>query len=41
MKKIYLILLIFSLFILNVNAKEDYAPTAKSAILVDNATGKV
>ena len=41
MKKIYLILLIFSFFILNVNAKEDYAPTAKSAILVDNATGKV
>ena len=41
MKKIYLILLIFSLFILNVNAKEDYAPTAKSAILVDNATGKI
>ena len=41
MKKIYLILLVFGLFILNVNAKEDYAPSAKSAILIDNATGEV
>lgn len=41
MKKIYLILLVFGLFILNVNAKEDFAPTAKSAILIDNATGEV
>ena len=41
MKKICLILLTLGLCVLNVYAKEDYAPSAKSAILIDNATGEV
>ena len=41
MKKVLLI--IMSFFVLNLNdlAEEDFAPTAKSAILVDNLSGKV
>ncbi len=41
MKKICLILLTLGLCVLNVYAKEDFAPSAKSAILIDNATGEV
>lgn len=41
MKKICLILLTLGLYVLNVYAKEDFAPSAKSAILIDNATGEV
>lgn len=41
MKKILLIIMAFCVGILPVMAAEDYAPTAKSAILLDNATGKV
>lgn len=41
MKKILLIIMTFCIFLTNVQGAEDYAPTAKSAILVDRATGKV
>lgn len=41
MKKILLIVMTFLMLITSVKAAEDYAPTAKSAILVDSATGKV
>lgn len=41
MKKCLLIIMAFCLFVSNVKAEEDYAPGAKSAILVDSATGKV
>ncbi len=41
MKKCLLIVMAFCIFILNVNAEEDYALGAKSAILIDSATGKV
>ena len=41
MKKCLLIIMAFFLLLGNVKAEEDYAPTAKSAILVDYATGKV
>ena len=41
MKKCLLIIMVFCLFAGNVKAEEDYAPGAKSAILVDSATGKV
>ncbi len=41
MKKILLIVMAFLMFLTSVKAAEDYAPTAKSAILVDSATGKV
>ena len=41
MKKCLLIIMTFCLFVGNVKAEEDYAPGAKSAILVDSATGKV
>ena len=41
MKKCLLIIMAFCLFVGNVKAEEDYAPGAKSAILVDSATGKV
>ena len=41
MKKYLLIVVAFLLFMGNIKAAEDYAPGAKSAILVDNATGKV
>ena len=41
MKKCLLIIMAFCLFVGNVKAEEDYAPGAKSAILVDWATGKV
>ena len=41
MKKILLIIMSFLCFNLNVLAEEDFAPTAKSAILVDNLSGKV
>lgn len=41
MKKILLIIMTFCVFLTNVQGAEDYAPTAKSAILVDKATGKV
>lgn len=40
MKKILILLLLF-MFIPIVKADEDYAPNAKSAILVDNLSGKV
>ena len=41
MKRYLLIIVAFCLFISNAKAVEDYAPGAKSAILIDNATGKV
>ena len=41
MKKCLLIIMAFCLFVGNVKAEEDYAPGAKSAILIDSATGKV
>ena len=41
MKKCLLIIMAFCLFVGNVKAEEDYALGAKSAILVDSATGKV
>lgn len=41
MKKCLLIIMAFCLFVGNAKAEEDYAPGAKSAILVDSATGKV
>ena len=41
MKRYLLIIVVFCLFISNAKAAEDYAPGAKSAILIDNATGKV
>ncbi len=41
MKKWLIIIVAFCLFTLNVQAAEDYAPGAKSAILMDFATGKV
>lgn len=41
MKKIYILFIMFMFLASNVYAEEDFAPTAKSAILVDNATGKV
>lgn len=41
MKRYLLIIVAFCLFISNAKAAEDYAPGAKSAILIDNATGKV
>lgn len=41
MKKCLLIIMAFCLFVGNVKAEEDYATGAKSAILVDSATGKV
>ena len=41
MKKFLLIIMTFCLFVEPVKAEEDYAPGAKSAILIDSATGKV
>ena len=41
MKKIWLVIMTFCLFMVTVYAEEDYAPGAKSAILVDSATGEV
>lgn len=41
MKKFWLIIMTFCLFLSNAKAQEDFAPGAKSAILVDAATGKV
>lgn len=41
MKKVLLIIMSFFILNLNVLAEEDFAPTAKSAILVDNLSGKV
>ena len=41
MKRYLLIIVAFCLFISNAKAAEDYAPGAKSAILIDNATRKV
>ena len=41
MKRCLLIIMTFCLFITDVQAEEDYAPGAKSAILVDSATGEV
>lgn len=41
MKKILLILLAFMVGSFNVLAEEDFAPNAKSAILIDSATGEV
>lgn len=41
MKKVLLIIMSFFVLNLNVLAEEDFAPTAKSAILVDNLSGKV
>ena len=41
MKKFLLIIMTFCLFVGPVKAEEDYAPGAKSAILIDSATGKV
>ena len=41
MKKVLLIIMSFLCFNLNVLAEEDFAPTAKSAILVYNLSGKV
>lgn len=41
MKKILLIIMSFFILNLNVLAEEDFAPTGKSAILVDNLSGKV
>lgn len=41
MKKIWLVIMTFCLFMGTVYAEEDYARGAKSAILVDSATGEV
>ena len=41
MKKILLIIMSFFVLYLNVLAEEDFAPNGKSAILVDNLSGKV
>ena len=41
MKKFLLIIMTFCLFISSVKAEEDFAPGAKSAILMDFATGQV
>lgn len=41
MKKVLLIIMSFFVLNLNALAEEDFAPTAKSAILVDNLSGKV
>ena len=41
MKKIYLIIITFLLAIINVKAEEDLAPNAKSAILMDAASGTI
>lgn len=41
MKKVLLIIMSFFVLNFNVLAEEDFAPTAKSAILVDNLSGKV
>lgn len=41
MKKILLIIMSFFILNLNVLAEEDFAPNGKSAILVDNLSGKV
>ena len=41
MKKILLIIMSFLFLTLGVKAEEDFAPNAKSAILVDNLSGKV
>lgn len=41
MKKILLIIMSFFVLNLSVLAEEDFAPSAKSAILVDNLSGKV
>lgn len=41
MKKILLIIMSFFVLNLNVLAEEDFAPNGKSAILVDNLSGKV
>ena len=42
MKKIvFVFLLIFSLFIVNVSAEEDIVPNAKSAILIEASSGKI
>ena len=41
MKKVLLIIMSFLFLTLGVKAEEDFAPNAKSAILVDNLSGKV
>lgn len=41
MKKLLLIIMAFCMFMMMPKAAEDYTKTAKSAILVDNLTGKV
>lgn len=41
MKKYLLIIMLFFMFIFNVKATEDLAPSAKSAILIDSLSGKV
>lgn len=41
MKKVWLVIMTFCLFLSNVKAQEDFASGAKSAILMDAATGKV
>lgn len=41
MKRILLIIMAFLFIVLPVNAAEDYAPNAKSAILIDSATGSI
>lgn len=41
MKKFVFILIVFTMFLGNVEADEDFAEYAKSAILVDNISGKV
>lgn len=41
MKKIYILFIMFMFLVPCVNAEEDFVQYAKSAILVDNATGKV
>ena len=41
MKKILFLLLTFCLFTYGVNAAEDLAPNSKSAILIEQSTGKI
>ena len=41
MKKISLLIFLFVLSFINVKAAEDLAPNAKSAILIENSTGKI
>ena len=41
MKKLLFLVLTFILFISGVNATTDFAPNSKSAILIEQSTGKI